>query len=181
MLELNKYTGNENPKLNAHYETDTTLSDTDTLINPSSSHQNASSIKLHDLIEHKQTFVNKLSNQTGNGTVLEFQEIPTTPSIRGPINELTKGMVLLNAKQIQNANASTTGDVDQSLSIRMDGGGYKTKKTKRKLQSKSKSKSKKSKTKKKSNNKSKCKCKRKSKSKSKSKSKHTFKKHYNTK
>jgi hypothetical protein len=175
MLELNKYTGNENPKLNAHYETDTTLSDTDMLINPGLSHQNASSIKLHDLIEHKQTFVNKLSNQTGGkGTILEFQEIPTVPSIRGPINELTKGMVLLNAKQIQNANASTTGDVDNSLSNRMNGGGYKKKKTKRKIQSKSKSK-----TKKKSNNKSKCKCKRKSKSKS--KSKHTFKKHYKTK
>ena len=147
MLELNKYPGNENPKLNAHYETETTLSDTDNLINPSSSHQNSSSINLHDLIKDKQTVINKLSNMTGKGTVLEFQEIPTTPSIRGPINELTKGMVLLNAKQIQNANASTTGDVDKSLSARMNGGGYKkkkskTKKTKTKKMKKSKSKSK---------------------------------------
>ena len=173
MLELNKYTGNENPKLNAHYETESTLSDTDNLINPSSSQQNSSSINLHDLIKDKQTVINKLSNMTGKGTVLEFQEIPTTPSIRGPINELTKGMVLLNAKQIQNANASTTGDVDKSLSARMNGGGYKKKKqNKKKPKSKSKSKSKTKTTKKMKKSKSKTKTTKKmKKSKSKSKSK----------
>ena len=61
----------------------------------------------------------------GKGIKLEVAEIESAPTIRGPINELTKHMVKLNAIQIQNANASTITEPTNSVISRFTGGSYK--------------------------------------------------------
>lgn len=63
----------------------------------------------------RKTIKSRRKQKGGKGIKLEVTEIESAPTVRGPINELTKQMVKLNAKQIQNANASSLNEPTDSV------------------------------------------------------------------